>query len=128
MRTMEKNKLNSISSAYTIFIAKCEYVAFTINIARRFCLPPFLLNSNFKIIFIFINRQVHYDSKCQVVGGHISHYLLEKSRICTQSTEERNYHVFYMLCAGAPQSLKDKLHIGKPDDYRVIKKENGFQL
>lgn len=63
--------------------------------------------------------EVHYDSKCQVVGGYISHYLLEKSRICTQSSEERNYHVFYMLCAGAPQHIKDKLCLGKPDDYRV---------
>lgn len=63
--------------------------------------------------------EVHYDAKCQVVGGYISHYLLEKSRICTQSAEERNYHVFYMLLAGAPQQLRDKLNLGKPDDYRV---------
>lgn len=63
--------------------------------------------------------EVHYDAKCQVVGGYISHYLLEKSRICTQSAEERNYHVFYMLLAGAPQQLRDKLSLGKPDDYRV---------
>ncbi|XP_037909530.1 myosin heavy chain 95F isoform X1 [Hermetia illucens] len=64
--------------------------------------------------------EVHYDSKCQVVGGYISHYLLEKSRICTQSAEERNYHVFYMLLAGAPQQLRDKLCLGKPDDYRYL--------
>lgn len=64
--------------------------------------------------------EVHYDSKCQVVGGYISHYLLEKSRICTQNAEERNYHVFYLLCAGAPQNLRDKLSIGKPDDYRYL--------
>lgn len=64
--------------------------------------------------------EVHYDNKYQVVGGFISHYLLEKSRICTQSAEERNYHVFYLLCAGAPQSLRDKLYIGKPDDYRYL--------
>lgn len=65
--------------------------------------------------------EVHYDAKCQVVGGYISHYLLEKSRICSQSAEERNYHVFYMLLAGAPQQLRDKLSLGKPDDYRVSK-------
>ncbi|XP_034117336.1 myosin heavy chain 95F isoform X1 [Drosophila nasuta] len=64
--------------------------------------------------------EVHYDGKCQVVGGYISHYLLEKSRICTQSAEERNYHVFYMLLAGAPQQLRDKLSLGKPDDYRYL--------
>lgn len=64
--------------------------------------------------------EVHYDNKYQVVGGFISHYLLEKSRICNQSAEERNYHVFYLLSAGAPQNLRDKLHIGKPDDYRYL--------
>ncbi|XP_037884641.1 myosin heavy chain 95F isoform X2 [Glossina fuscipes] len=64
--------------------------------------------------------EVHYDGKCQVVGGYISHYLLEKSRICTQSAEERNYHVFYMLLAGAPQHLRDKLCLGRPDDYRYL--------
>lgn len=64
--------------------------------------------------------EVHYDSKCQVVGGFISHYLLEKSRICTQSAEERNYHVFYMLLAGTPKTLREKLNLGKPDDYRYL--------
>lgn len=63
--------------------------------------------------------EVHYNAKCQVVGGFISHYLLEKSRICTQSEEERNYHVFYMLLAGAPIKLRQHLQLTNPDDYRV---------
>ncbi|XP_034830181.1 myosin heavy chain 95F isoform X1 [Maniola hyperantus] len=65
--------------------------------------------------------EVHFSNKYQVVGGHISHYLLEKSRICTQSAEERNYHVFYLLCAGAPQELRSALKITKPDDYLYLK-------
>lgn len=44
--------------------------------------------------------EVHYNSQWLVVGGHISHYLLEKSRIVGQNIDERNYHVFYMLIAG----------------------------
>ncbi|KAL5282800.1 MYO6 family protein [Megaselia abdita] len=64
--------------------------------------------------------EVHYDGKSQVVGGYISHYLLEKSRICTQSSEERNYHVFYMLLAGAPSPLRQKLGLTKPDDYKYL--------
>lgn len=65
--------------------------------------------------------EVHFDSRCVVVGGYISHYLLEKSRICTQSPEERNYHVFYLLCAGAPDHLRTKLNLSKPDDFHYLR-------
>ena len=45
----------------------------------------------------------------EVVGGHVSHYLLEKSRICSQSAEERNYHVFYRMLAGASPDMRQAL-------------------
>ena len=54
-----------------------------------------------------------------MVGGYISHYLLEKSRICLQSKEERNYHIFYRLCAGAPESIRTALQLGPPDQFQV---------
>lgn len=54
-----------------------------------------------------------------VVGGFVSHYLLEKSRICRQSPEERNYHIFYRLCAGAPEEIRQKFYLGSPDTFRV---------
>ncbi|KAM3721262.1 Unconventional myosin-VI [Dirofilaria immitis] len=34
--------------------------------------------------------EIHFDSKDSVSGGFISHYLLEKSRICHQQEGERN--------------------------------------
>lgn len=67
--------------------------------------------------------EVHFDSSCSVVGGYINHYLLEKSRVCIQSSEERNYHVFYLLCAGAPPELRNKLSLANPDDFNVRKFE-----
>lgn len=63
--------------------------------------------------------EVHFDKNFQVVGGHISHYLLEKSRICSPGAEERSYHVFYRLMAGAPESLRQSLNLTQPDDFNV---------
>ncbi|KAK0045573.1 unconventional myosin-VI [Biomphalaria pfeifferi] len=68
--------------------------------------------------------EIHFDNKNSVCGGFISHYLLEKSRICTQSSEERNYHIFYRLCAGAPDDLRQKLKLGAPDQFQYLKKGN----
>lgn len=66
--------------------------------------------------------------KNAVVGGFVSHYLLEKSRICMQSSDERNYHIFYRLCAGASEDLKKKLHLDSPDSFRVSGiRANGHQ-
>ncbi|XP_019772636.1 myosin heavy chain 95F isoform X2 [Dendroctonus ponderosae] len=65
--------------------------------------------------------EVHFDKKFQVAGGHISHYLLEKSRICSPLGEERSYHIFYMLMAGGPEGLRQKLGLTKPDDYNYLK-------
>ncbi|ESO04701.1 hypothetical protein HELRODRAFT_99594, partial [Helobdella robusta] len=66
--------------------------------------------------------EIHFDSKNQVCGGYISHYLLEKSRVCIQSSGERNYHIFYRLCAGAPASLRSMLKVENPDDFHYLRK------
>uniref|UniRef100_A0A8C3FX53 Myosin VIa n=1 Tax=Cyclopterus lumpus TaxID=8103 RepID=A0A8C3FX53_CYCLU len=63
--------------------------------------------------FVFIHNAV--------VGGFVSHYLLEKSRICRQSKEERNYHIFYRLSAGASEDIRQKFHLSSPDTFRHLK-------
>uniref|UniRef100_A0A667ZB32 Unconventional myosin-VI n=1 Tax=Myripristis murdjan TaxID=586833 RepID=A0A667ZB32_9TELE len=64
--------------------------------------------------------EIHFNEKNAVVGGFVSHYLLEKSRICTQSPEERNYHIFYRLCAGASEDIRQKFHLSSPDAFRYL--------
>ncbi|NXD21724.1 MYO6 protein, partial [Spelaeornis formosus] len=64
--------------------------------------------------------EIHFNEKNSVVGGFVSHYLLEKSRICVQGKEERNYHIFYRLCAGAPEDIREKLYLSSPDNFRYL--------
>ncbi|XP_062599894.1 unconventional myosin-VI-like isoform X3 [Saccostrea cucullata] len=69
--------------------------------------------------------EIHFDNKAMkqqnlVAGGFISHYLLEKSRVISQSREERNYHIFYRLCAGAPEDLRNQLKLASPDQFHYL--------
>ena len=46
--------------------------------------------------------EVHLDASGAIIGGSVSTYLLEKSRIAFQPASERNFHIFYeMLSHGA---------------------------
>lgn len=64
--------------------------------------------------------EIHFDGRCQVAGGHISHYLLERARVVSQNDQERNYHIFYQLCAGATDDMRRKLKLGAPDNFRYL--------
>ena len=65
--------------------------------------------------------EIHFDGQCGVVGGYISHYLLERARVVSQSPAERNYHIFYQLCAGADANLAASLHLAPPDNFRYLR-------
>uniref|UniRef100_A0A8C9XW92 Unconventional myosin-Id n=1 Tax=Sander lucioperca TaxID=283035 RepID=A0A8C9XW92_SANLU len=65
---------------------------------------------------------INFDFKGDPIGGHISNYLLEKSRVIFQQEGERSFHSYYQLLRGAPDSLLRSLHIKKdPTAYNYIK-------
>jgi len=57
--------------------------------------------------------ELHFNRNSLVIGAHIIHYLLEKSRIIDQTSEERNYQVFYRMCRGSPKTMRDALSIAE---------------
>uniref|UniRef100_A0A6Q2YXJ7 Myosin VC n=1 Tax=Esox lucius TaxID=8010 RepID=A0A6Q2YXJ7_ESOLU len=47
--------------------------------------------------------EISFDKRYQIIGANMRTYLLEKSRVVFQSEGERNYHIFYQICACADQ-------------------------
>ncbi|KAL7718232.1 Myosin-2 heavy chain [Entamoeba marina] len=64
--------------------------------------------------------EIQFSNGGKIVGCIMSSYLLEKSRIVYQAREDRNYHIFYQLLAGANAQQKAEMHLDKPETYRLI--------
>ncbi|KAM4678168.1 unconventional myosin-IXa isoform 2-T2 [Discoglossus pictus] len=64
--------------------------------------------------------QVNYHETGTVRGAYVEKYLLEKSRLVYQEQQERNYHVFYYLLAGASAEEKTAFHLEGPENYHYL--------
>ncbi|XP_052400550.1 unconventional myosin-Va isoform X2 [Carassius gibelio] len=61
--------------------------------------------------------EIGFDRKHHIIGANMRTYLLEKSRVVFQASEERNYHIFYQLCACAHLPEFEPLKLGSTDDF-----------
>uniref|UniRef100_A0A3Q4GUJ0 Myosin VB n=1 Tax=Neolamprologus brichardi TaxID=32507 RepID=A0A3Q4GUJ0_NEOBR len=64
-----------------------------------------------KYIQIGFNRHYH------IIGANMRTYLLEKSRVVFQAEDERNYHIFYQLCASASLPEFKDLSLTSAEDF-----------
>ncbi|XP_068060397.1 unconventional myosin-IXa isoform X6 [Anomalospiza imberbis] len=64
--------------------------------------------------------QVNYQETGTVRGAYVEKYLLEKSRLVYQEHNERNYHVFYYLLAGASEEERSAFHLKQPEEYHYL--------
>ncbi|XP_053369794.1 unconventional myosin-Vb [Clarias gariepinus] len=62
--------------------------------------------------------EIGFGSKGDIIGANMRTYLLEKSRVVFQTTEERNYHIFYQLCASRDLPELRPLKLKAADHFR----------
>ncbi|XP_061452036.1 unconventional myosin-Va isoform X2 [Rhineura floridana] len=65
--------------------------------------------------------EIGFDKRYRITGANMRTYLLEKSRVVFQAEEERNYHIFYQLCASATLPEFKTLRLDNADYFHYTK-------
>uniref|UniRef100_A0A673MLB5 Unconventional myosin-VIIa-like n=1 Tax=Sinocyclocheilus rhinocerous TaxID=307959 RepID=A0A673MLB5_9TELE len=63
---------------------------------------------------------IHFTKNGAIEGARFEQYLLEKSRVCRQAPQERNYHIFYCMLMGMPPDQKKILSLGHAAEYNYL--------
>lgn len=58
--------------------------------------------------------ELQFNAQGEPVGANITNYLLEKSRVVGQITNERNFHIFYQFAKAASQNHRGKGNCDPP--------------
>ncbi|PLB37118.1 class I myosin myoA [Aspergillus candidus] len=72
--------------------------------------------------------ELEFNANGEPVGAHITNYLLEKSRVVGQITNERNFHIFYQFAKAAPQKYRDMFGLQTPDAYLYTSRSKCFDV
>ncbi|XP_055359699.1 unconventional myosin-IXb isoform X2 [Betta splendens] len=68
--------------------------------------------------------QLNFLESGVIRGAVIEKYLLEKCRLVSKNKNERNFHVFYYLLAGASIDEQEDFHLLRPQDYLYLKQKD----
>uniref|UniRef100_A0A7N9B243 Methyl-CpG binding domain protein 3b n=1 Tax=Mastacembelus armatus TaxID=205130 RepID=A0A7N9B243_9TELE len=74
--------------------------------------------------------EIGFGRKGDIIGANMRTYLLEKSRVVFQASAERNYHIFYQLCASRELPEMRSLRLGEnaPEHFRYTKQGGEMQI
>ncbi|KAL9226908.1 hypothetical protein vseg_002666 [Gypsophila vaccaria] len=70
--------------------------------------------------------EIQFDKNGRISGAAIRTYLLERSRVVQITDPERNYHIFYQLCASGENSEKYKLE--DPQQFHYLNQSKTYEL
>ncbi|KAM9208921.1 LOW QUALITY PROTEIN: uncharacterized protein MYH16 [Dugong dugon] len=65
--------------------------------------------------------RIHFGTTGKLAGGEIESYLLEKSRVISQQSAKRSYHIFYQILSNKkPELIESLLLVPNPKEYHWV--------
>jgi len=64
--------------------------------------------------------RINFDASGYISGANIETYLLEKARVIRQAGDERTFHIFYQLLAGANSDQRRRFILEDPKNYTFL--------
>ncbi|GCC19991.1 hypothetical protein chiPu_0018664 [Chiloscyllium punctatum] len=64
--------------------------------------------------------EISFNNQYRIIGANMRTYLLEKSRVVFQAENERNYHIFYQLCASADRPEFKHLKLAPAENFSYV--------
>ncbi|CAJ1060301.1 unconventional myosin-Vb [Xyrichtys novacula] len=72
--------------------------------------------------------EIGFGRKGDIIAANMRTYLLEKSRVVFQASAERNYHIFYQLCAARELPEMRSLKLDAPEHFRYTSQGGEMQI
>ncbi|KAJ7385321.1 Unconventional myosin-Ie [Desmophyllum pertusum] len=72
--------------------------------------------------------EIQFTKGGQPDGGKISNFLLEKSRVVSQNSSERSFHIFYQLLTGTTQEERGQLGLTEPSYYYYLNQSGTYSV
>ncbi|KAF6233409.1 hypothetical protein HO173_008341 [Letharia columbiana] len=72
--------------------------------------------------------ELQFNAQGEPVGANITNYLLEKTRVVGQITNERNFHIFYQFTKAASSSHREIFGVQQPQSYSYTSRSKCFDV
>ncbi|KAL8739538.1 MAG: hypothetical protein Q9190_007668 [Brigantiaea leucoxantha] len=72
--------------------------------------------------------ELQFNAHGEPVGANITNYLLEKSRVVGQITNERNFHIFYQFTKAASSNHREIFGVQQPQSYTYTSRSRCFDV
>ncbi len=72
--------------------------------------------------------ELEFNEQGEPVGAKVTNYLLEKTRVVGQITNERNFHIFYQFTKAAPEEYRQTFGVQTPQSYVYTSKSKCYDV